>query len=245
MKSADRLLILVVVFILLGAYLWQNNHNQYPDQNLYVEGIGKAMVKPDTLTINFALTAKGESTKLAQAEMGEQVAKFQELLAQQEVPKEKIKTESIYVSEEYEWKESGRVFLGYQAYTNISVSLQGSDFEKKGGILIQSASDIGNIQVNNSYFSTKNPDLANNEAREKAFENAKGKAEQLAKLSGRKLGKVLTIYETTQDYGYTPIMKNMAMKEMVSMDSAVAEESLLSAGEDEVQRSLGVTFKLK
>lgn len=244
MKSADRLLILVVVLILLGAYLWQNNHNQYPDQNLYVEGIGKAMVKPDTLTINFALTAKGESTKLAQAEMGEKVAKFQELLAQQEIPKEKIKTESIYVSEEYEWKESGRVFLGYQANTSISVSLQGPDFEKKGGILIQSVSDIGNIQVNNSYFSTKNPDLANNEAREKAFENAKEKAEQLAKLSGRKLGKVLNVYETTQDYGYTPIMRNMAMKEM-AMDSGIAEESLLSAGEDEVQRSLGVTFKLK
>ncbi len=79
---------------------------------------------------------------------------------------------------------------------------------------------------------------AKSAARENAIENAKKKAEELAKASDRKVGKVVKISEGS-DFGY-PIA-------MMARDSAelTQKASQIQPGQNQITTSVSVDFQLK
>ena len=77
------------------------------------------------------------------------------------------------------------------------------------------------------------------------MQDARAKAEQLAKASGAKLGKVLTITDNTYYNIPGPIYYAKAEgMGGVAMDTAVATNSL-SPGETEVTVNVNVVYKIK
>lgn len=109
--------------------------------------------------------------------------------------------------------------------------------------------DSGNIILQDMTFSREDHVAGTNQAREKAFENAKKQAEHLAKLSDRKLGKVLSITDiTSNDYydsypRYTSKSMNYIAAE--SADAEIVASELVSAGEEKKSHNLSVTFALE
>lgn len=84
------------------------------------------------------------------------------------------------------------------------------------------------------------------EAREKAFENAKTQAEQIAKLSGKKLGKVLAISADSMDRDYERPYYPMAMMAKSSVAELADETTeVVSAGEEKISAQLEVVFALE
>ncbi|HCY21118.1 TPA: hypothetical protein DIC40_04675 [Patescibacteria group bacterium] len=75
-------------------------------------------------------------------------------------------------------------------------------------------SEIGEINVNNINFILDDKSVAMEEAREKAFNDAKAKAEQLAKLGGLTLGQPTMITEQEIQYNYDRPMYAMEAKAM-------------------------------
>jgi len=214
--------------------------------SISVMGEGKTMVKPDMLVINLSVSELADTTEKAQTQSNEKVNKVRELLSGLNIPESQLKTTSVNVSPEYDWSEpSGRTLLGYRSRHSMTVTLTGENFSEIGGQIITEVSKIGGVNVDGTYFDLKDKNAALAGAREIALDDAKAKAEQLAKASGGKLGKVITITDNTYYSMPGPIYYAKAEgMGGVAMDSATSNQSL-SPGETEVTVNVNVVYKIK
>lgn len=127
----------------------------------------------------------------------------------------------------------------------MSITITGENFGEIGSKIVTDVASIGGVNVDNTYFDLKDKNTALAQGREIALKDARTKAEQLAKASGAKLGKVLTITDNT--YYNIPGPVYYAKAEGmggVAVDSAVSTQSL-SPGETEVTVNVNVVYKIK
>lgn len=248
MTTGDKILILVVALLLIGAYVWGTKYtpNAQLAKSLTVSGEGKSTATPDTLYINLNISESGATTQEAQKAMEEKVTGLKALLKELNFPENKVQTESVNVYEDYDWTENGRQSRGFKANQTISLELTDDNIAQRGSEILARIPSLGNININNTNFTIKDPQLWVQAAREQAFENAKTKAEQLAKLSGQKVGKVLSIQDgySDQGNGYRPYLKaNYEMMDAAGW--AATPTDTLSIGENTVTHTMTVVFELK
>jgi len=103
--------------------------------------------------------------------------------------------------------------LGYRATQSITITIEDPEFARIGSEVIDEVAQIGGVKVNNTSFVLKDKNTAMAEAREKAFDDAKTKAEQLANAGNLRVKKALSISDTSIDYGqvYPMARSEMAM----------------------------------
>lgn len=246
MKTMDRLIILLVGILACGTYVWSVKYQPTPQdsETISVQGEGKAKIAPDTLNLSLSITETGATTRQAQQNMADKLLAVKELLSGYNIPDEKIKTENLNVSPEYDWKDGERRLLRQQANQTLNIEISGEGFEAQGSKIISMLPKAGDIRVNSSDFRVSDLNAGVDQARENAFENAKIKAEHLAKLSGKKLGRVLSITDGVANTDQYPVYsRNMMMK---SAEDAlpIENDALLSAGEQERSHTLHVVFQL-
>ncbi len=244
-------LILALGLTILGYLLFRSNMAQSPygmANSITVNGEGKAYVTPDMLIVNLSVSELADTTEKAQTQADEKVNKVKDILSGYTIPTNNVKTTNVNVYPEYDRSEpSGRKLLGYRAQHSLSITLTGENFGEIWGKIVSDIAAIWGVNVDNTYFDLKDKNAALAQWRDKALQDAKAKAEQLAKASGRKLGRVLTITDNTYYSIPGPIYyaRNEA-KGMgdVAMDSAVSSQSL-SPGETEVTVNVNVVYKIK
>ncbi len=177
-------------------YKEQISSQQWITNTISVNGEWKAYSTPDTFVINAAVSELWATTKEAQTKMEDKILKIKELLWNNEIKKDSIKTISVNVYPEYDRSNSQRKLLWYKAEQSIEIEIDWEWFTQKWSTIISQIADVGDININNTYFKLKNKDKSVQEAREKAFENANAKAQQLAKLWGLNLWKATMISES-------------------------------------------------
>lgn len=241
-------LILAIGLFFVGFFMFKSNTSQSPygmANSISVMGEGKTMVKPDMLVINLSVSELADTTEKAQAQSNEKVVKVRDLLSGLNIAESNLKTTSVNVSPEYDRSEpSGRKLLGYRSRHSMTVTLTGDNFGEIGGQIITDISKIGWVNVDGTFFDLKDKNSALSGAREIALQDARAKAEQLAKASGARLGKVVTITDNT--YYSIPWPIYYAKAEGmggVAMDSAASNS--LSPGETEVTVNVNVVYKIK
>ncbi len=95
---------------------------------------------------------------------------------------------------------------------------------------------VGNLQ-----FTIDNPEQLKNEARAKAIEQAKANAENLAKASGIKLGKLINVFENSSSY---PVIYNKAF----GLGGGTAESvpsPVIQPGQQEIEIIINLTYQVK
>ena len=247
MKTIDRLLLLVIAGVLAGTYYFTNSHVPSPveQKSVSVVGVGEASATPDQLTITFSIAQTGATTQAAQKLVNQNIDTLRKGLSELGVS-EMLKTEAFRTSPDYDWEDWDRVSLGYQTEASYSIKLAGADFEKRGNQILQLLPEIWNIEVDSTVYGLSSLDKPKLEAREKAFENAKMQAEQIAKLSGKKLGKVLVISADSMDRDYERPYYPMAMMAKSSVAELADETTeVVSAGEEKISAQLEVVFTLE
>jgi hypothetical protein len=141
---------------------------------------------------------------------------------------------NVYPQMDYE-KDRAGVVVGYWASNMLSVRIR--DLAKVGGIL-QAGIDAGANNVSGLYFALEDPDSLLQEARVQAVADARKRAESLVAAAGAKLGKVLSIRETSPWYG--PVMAR------ADFDKAAGAESVpVQPGELEVTGQVEVVFEIE
>lgn len=155
-----------------------------------VSGEGKVTVVPDTATTNIGITVSKSNIKQAQAEANIIINKITSELKKLGIKDTDIKTQNYYVYPQYNTNKID----GYQV--NISLFVTVRDLEKINQVLdIAVANNANNIGgINLAVNENKQKELEK-EARVMAIKNAKEKAEELAKLSGMTLGKIVNVQE--------------------------------------------------
>jgi len=126
-------------------------------------------------------------------------------------------------------KERERVIIGYEVSNQLTVKIR--DLDTVGGVIDQVTEAGGNlIRFQSINFSIEDSDALQDRARAAAIENVMAKAEQVAGLTGVKLGKLIRITDT----GAPPPPPYVSLERSVFAATAQGEPTPIMTGELEI-----------
>lgn len=244
---------IVVLIIAFGAFYlkpWQTK----PQETISTMAEGKADATPNVAKITATIESKNPNIDKARAENEQKVSAIVAKLTEIGVEEKDIKTQNISAGPGYEIQSeqapdnlpdgSQVQIYPHPARPNtntFSTSLEITirDFDLTDKILTTlTQNGLTNLYGPQLTVSDENLEEAKTKARENAVINAKKKATELAKASGRKIGKVVKISENS-DFGYPiPIMARGAAE-------LAQKAAQIQPGQNQVTISLAVDFELK
>jgi len=157
-----------------------------------VSGEGKVTAKPDIAEVSLGLQTENPSVANAQKENTEKMNKIVAALKSLGIEDKDIQTTNYSIYPIYDYPDGQQKLRGYQVAQNVTLKIRNLD---KVGDVLAKAGDLGANQIGGLNFTIDEPEVLRQQAREKALLNAKEKAEALAKISGAKLGKLVSFSE--------------------------------------------------
>lgn len=160
-----------------------------------VGGRAKVAGTPDTLRLDLSVVATASSVSAALASANRSAAVVQKSLLDNFVLKKDLQTSGLNIQPEYDYSNNATPRLtGYQVSESISAKLR--DLGRAGDVIGKAVGAGGNaVRVNGISLDLEDTGALVSSARDKAFADAKAKAEQYAKAAGRSLGDVISIAE--------------------------------------------------
>jgi hypothetical protein len=202
---AWSLVIAIVAFATLRVVpptpaLAADDHSAFT-KSITVVGEGKTKIKPDIARVNIGVEVLRPSVLEASKANKEQVDAVLKALTSKGVADKDIQTSGFSVYAERYGSEGPlpEDKVNYRVSNNVTVVIR--DLDKLGEIL-DAAIESGANNIYGVDFSVESPKAAQSEARKLAIDDARAKAEELAKLTGVGVGEVLTVSEIIGSVGY-------------------------------------------
>ena len=152
-----------------------------------VTGEGKVTAVPDVAVVTVGIQANGTTVKAAQDQINSTINKVSEAIKKLGVDSKDIKTTNYNVNPSYDFT-SGQKITGFLANTNLQIKVR--QLEKANSV-IDTATANGVNQVGGINFDIDEKTKLENEARQKAVDQAKKKAQDASKIAGFKLGRII------------------------------------------------------
>ncbi len=235
--------ILIVGAILAGSAILGNSisrlwPNSGIDKTVSVQGEGKSSLIPNIYTFSITANEKGKTTKEVNEALAKKINAAQVILENNKIDKKEIQSQNVDISENRVYENSNSKIDGYRGTHTLSIKVRDMD---NAGKIIDALTSIDGLLVNGGNYTNDDTTSTLEVARKLAFENAKTKAEELAKLAGMKIGKPVSINETVMGWYNPPIYyaRNMAMAE-----DSVAGTSI-NPGEQELTVQVNIVFEIK
>lgn len=255
-KAGVFALVCVGLLAISGVYFIFKSGHEADKKVFEVQGKGEVEVKATKATISADFVSKDKDQKVA----GDGLAKISDkvfaALIEVGVKKEWIKTQNVSLTPDYEYcysygsampawcnksQNTNRV-SGYTGTQNFTISVENDKVlvEKVLGLL----PSLGVQNMNGPNWTVDNK-VATQQAREKAVEEAKQKAEGIAKSLGMRLGEVQTYNENTGGGQPYPAMysKNIDMRVSGATESSAPIQ--VSEGTDKVTVTVDITYELR
>ncbi|MFD5322398.1 SIMPL domain-containing protein [Streptomyces sp. NPDC127092] len=160
-----------------------------------VSGSGRAAAAPDLAALSVGVEATRKTAKEALAAQSAAAKALVEALHAQGIAERDIRTESLSLSPVYTQSPEGESKVtGYQAGQTFSVKVR--DIDRTGqiiGAVNEATGDAG--RINGVVFDVADPTRLRAKAREAAYRDAHDKAAQHARLSGHRLGRLVSLTE--------------------------------------------------
>ena len=209
---------LIICLTILGCFLAGRNTDR-TEHSISVQWDGEVYVTPDTLILSFRVEETAPTTKEAQKNANEKIDKVKEIIKQYDVENTDIKTTNANVYEQYDWRDTGRVSLGYTASHTLEVKIKKANIENEwiASKIIAQVSEIGGVLLNNISYDIFDKAPFYKEARKLAMEKAYQKASDLAEYGNVKLWDPISIIEN-RSYDYAVSTANYAMAKMSGVD---------------------------
>lgn len=163
-----------------------------------VIGEGKVDGTPDTLTISLSIAATAPDAIGASNQTSSRANAVTDALVGQGIDRKDISTTTVTLQPQY--GSNGTSIVGYQSSNSIDVKVRKID---TGPQVLAAVTTTGGdaTRINSVTYSIEDDSQLVKDARSRAFDDAKSRAQQYAELSGLALEKVLSISETG---GVTP-----------------------------------------
>ena len=204
-----------------------------------VSGTGKVTATPDMATLSVGVTELRQTSKEAAAAAAAKTVLILAALARNNVNRGDIQTSQLFINPSYDYPNGTQVFKGQEASQTVTVKLRNIAADGSGiGKIVDDLTAINGVQISGPNFDIENKTPLQKDARKAAFVDANGKAAQLAFLSGRTLGSVLTVTEG-QSYNYAPY-GGFALA--ARADSA---STPVSVGQLEVSVDVSIVWKIR
>jgi uncharacterized protein YggE len=169
-----------------------------------VSGESELITVPDQAEVSVGITAREATVGAAQDRANSVINGITEAIKALGIKAEDIKTLDYSINPEYDYSSEFRPVIGYNVSTTLRIKT--TDLAQVNQI-VDTATANGANQVNGIQFSlseAKNEELTS-QARKEAIADAKENAEDLAQLSGMKLGKIINVYEQPPMDYYPPM----------------------------------------
>jgi uncharacterized protein YggE len=205
-------------------------------RTITVVGIGKVRLAPDVTEIQVGAEAVADTVKEAKNQVDEKVAAILTTLKGLGIEEKDIQTSSYdiyYESEIYPPMESAPASKGvYHVSNMLRVTVR--NVEQAGDVL-DAAVEAGANRVYGVYFTVSDETQWESKARESAVADGKARAEELARLSGVKLGDILAVSEIV---GSAPVFMPVALER-------AAGGGGIAPGEMEFSTQVQMTFAIQ
>jgi uncharacterized protein YggE len=165
---------------------------------IWVSGTGEVTATPDVAILTLGVEAQETTVKAAQSEASSAMNAVVDALKTNGVADKDIQTQWYSISPVTKWddKTNEQITTGYSVTNMVTAKIR--DITKAGTIIDAVTDAGGNLtRINGISFTVNDPTAYNNQAREKAMQDANAKAEQMATLAGITLGKPTYISESS------------------------------------------------
>lgn len=224
-----------VLWHLLGAWDLVGPEHKEP-RTVTVSAEGKVTVIPDTTRINISVVTDGKTADEVQQKNTETMNKVLDYVKNTGVEAKDIKTTFYNLYPRYDYIEGRQIPAGFSLTQGVEIKVR--DLKKVGEIVTGTVSRGAN-QVSGIEFFVDDPEAARAEARKQAFEKARAKAKEVAKLAGVRLGQVVTFSESIS--GEPPIFYPKALE--FGLGGGGAPDT--QPGSQEVAVNVNVVFEIK
>lgn len=202
-------------------------------------GDGTTKVRPDIAILSVGATVQAATAEEAQTRVAERVAKILAAAKALGVAEKDTKTAGYSISPQYSYRSGGEQaprIVGYQAVQTITLTLRKiEDAGKALDALVRNegATNAGIV------FTLADPKPAQAEARRLAIEDAKAKAEAMARAAGIQLGKVVSITDQSVSPSYRGLEK------LAGTQPVPAPDTQIPVGDLEIVVNVQVQFGIQ
>ena len=197
------------------------------DRQMVVAGTATVSLPADTASLELGTSVKDATVEAAQQQSDEIIRKVLAALKDLGIEEKDIVTSNYSVYTEVPYEEYGSIRKSDPVY-NVSnmLNIKVRNLENIGKV-IDAATKAGANQIYGLTFSSSKEKDAYKNALERAVEDARSKAEILAKASGKTLGSITRI-ENQYDYGgYYDARNQVAFEASVSNTAAIVSGAIV------------------
>ena len=247
-------LVVGILVFFVGEMIFQNKSIDQQNQNqITVSGEGKVYVKPDVAIVSLGVTTQAKTVAEVTKSNTDKMNAVIDAVKALKVEEKDIQTTNYSLTPVYDYVVPSEVSImypsasstmirsntvsGYKLEQDIQVKIR--DFTKIGDILSK-ATASGSNQIGNLQFTIDNPEQYKEQARAQAIAKAKSNAQNLSKESGIGLGKLINVYEN-----YNSIYSSAKGAGVVSMDSAVPAVPTIQPGQQEIDVTINLTYRVR
>lgn len=240
-----------------------------------VSGVGKVKRVPNKAVISTTVTKTAPTEQEAQQQLSSATTELLNLLKQYGVEENDLKTTGYYIYEEYSTEELPVVSSDLQGISgqeigiplpvptttsrktqrashDVQITLHETNgnggIAKKANDVAQIVTTVAGVKFNNIQFTLNEDDQksAESEAQSQAVKNARERALNVAKESGKDIGEIIVIDEALSGDLWGGLMSAASLEYGASgLDSVSTGTPGMQANEIEVTSTIDATFELK
>lgn len=250
-------MVLIIFLIIVGARLVHGPRGT-ADSPATITVNGKGQIKATPDVSRFMITIE-ETAKEQSAALDKTSTKVATILAELQkvgIEERDIKTEYTSINPNYEYQSAGRggaeimiyppvpgkqVITGYQSSHTLSVKVR--DLTKVP--VVQKIFVDAQVQnVSGPELSIDDPEKLQQDARQKAIDDAKSKAGILSQQLGVRLGKIIS-FSDANDGGVYPMYMSARAGDAMMEKTAVAPDAVVATGEQTITSNVSITYKIR
>ena len=206
-------------------------------RTITLSGTGETNAAPDLARVTSGVQTEALTAREALTENNRAMAAVIEGLKQAGIAEKDIQTSNFSVGPRYEYPPNARPMLvGYQVSNTVTITVH--DLAKIGETLDRIVT-LGSNTIHGIGFSIDDPEALEDEARRLALADARRKAELYAAAGGFRLGRILTVAESSRGGPQPPVPYMRAAK----MDAG--ESVPIQGGEQSVGIQVSATWEIE
>lgn len=237
-----------LVLVILSVFLVAKTINAFAERDyigkavrdrdtITISGTGKVTATPDLALVTLGVYSDGATVAAVQQANTSKMNAIIAAIKDMGVKDADIQTSNYSLQPKIDWESNSQRVIGYNLSQTLTIKVR--DLTKVGDVL-DGATKLGANNVNGIQFTIDDPSSLQDQARIKAINDAKKKAEALAAATGLHLVKVVSFSESTPG---VPVPMPYAARDVAFAPQAANTQ--VEAGSLDVNTDVSVTFEVR